>query len=93
MRTCTIAAPTSCSEPVPTYEDVQPIFAERCVVCHAGTKGGPWALDTYGHVATWRDTVRAALISCAMPPVDSGLHIPDEESLLVLQWIRCGMPI
>jgi hypothetical protein len=77
---------------MPVYVDVAPMFERRCVTCHAGSAGGPWPLDTYGHVATWRDTIRAALLQCQMPPADSGLEIPATESEFVLTWIRCGMP-
>ena len=90
---CNVVLPTECPSPSPVYTDVQPIFAERCVACHSGAPGGPWPLTTYGHVATWRDTIRAALATCEMPPVDSGLTLSPEESSLILTWIRCGMPL
>jgi hypothetical protein len=61
------------------------------VVCH-GTNPGSWALNTYGHVAHWRDTIRAALVTCAMPPAEAQMALPEAESLLILNWIRCGMP-
>jgi hypothetical protein len=91
---CAIEAPTECPAPAPTYTDVEPIFSSRCVVCHDGaTANGPWPLNTYGHVATWRDTIRGALLSCAMPPIDAETPLADSERLLILTWIRCGMPI
>lgn len=89
---CTLVAPTECPSPDLRYATVEPIFRERCVVCHAGMPGGPWPLNSYGHVASWRDTINAALLTCAMPPADSGMTIPREESQLILEWIRCGMP-
>lgn len=89
---CAIEAPTACPDPAPTYAEVEPIFAARCVVCHGGTPGGPWPLNTYGHVATWRDTIRAALLTCAMPPAGADVSIDPNESELVLAWLRCGMP-
>ena len=90
-RVCDIQAPTECVEPSPTYADVEPIFASRCVVCH-GANPGAWPLNSYGHVASWRDTIRAALLTCAMPPAEAQMSLPKEESLLILHWIRCGMP-
>lgn len=90
---CDVVLPTSCPTPSPVYADVQPVFAARCVTCHSGVPGGPWPLTTYGHVATWRDTIRATLANCEMPPVDSGSTLPPEESSLLLTWIRCGMPL
>jgi hypothetical protein len=89
---CGIEAPTSCPDPAPTYSDVEPIFTTRCVVCHSGVANGPWPLTTYGHIATWRDTIRAALLSCAMPPADASVSLDETESSLILRWIRCGMP-
>jgi hypothetical protein len=89
---CTLVAPTACPSPDLRYASVEPIFRERCVVCHSGMPGGPWPLNSYGHVASWRDTILAALLDCAMPPADSGMTIPPEDSQLILEWIRCGMP-
>jgi len=90
-RDCAVVAPTECEDPALGYADVAPIFEARCVSCHDGQQGSHWPLNSYGHVATWRDTVRAALLSCRMPPVESGLDIPKDESERVLAWIRCGM--
>lgn len=91
-RVCTIKAPTACKEPAPVYADVAPIFEQRCFACHGGLTGQTqWPLTTYSHAASWRDLLLAALVLCQMPPADSGLEIPDDESLLILRWIRCGM--
>jgi len=89
---CDVAAPTACPDPAPRYADVAPIFTTRCVVCHAGNWNGPWPLNTYEHVADWRDTVRANLLDCTMPPRESGIPMTDEERLQILTWIRCNMP-
>jgi hypothetical protein len=89
---CTISAPTSCPDDWPVYADVEPVLGERCLSCHEGRQGGPWPLTTYAHVASWRDEIRAALLTCAMPPPDQAPPLPRSESLLLLTWIRCGMP-
>lgn len=89
---CDSVAPTACAEPAPTYAVVEPIFQQRCVVCHAGSSNGLWPLTDYGHVASWEDTIRAAMLQCSMPPSDSGMTIETAERNLLLQWIRCGMP-
>ena len=89
---CTIQAPTECTQPSLTYADVEPIFASRCVVCHAVRNPALGALNTDGHVAHWRDTIRAAPATCAMPPAEAQMALPEAESLLILNWIRCGMP-
>jgi hypothetical protein len=89
---CMITAPTECPDPSPRYADVEPIFQDRCVICHVGSRGGPWALTSYGHVLEWRDLIRGVMLSCAMPPPDAGIEMADEERELILAWIRCGAP-
>jgi hypothetical protein len=89
---CTVSAPTACPEDWPVYADVEPVLEGRCVTCHLGEQGGPWPLTTYSHVAAWRDEIRAALLTCAMPPPAEAPPLSNEESLLILTWIRCGMP-
>jgi uncharacterized membrane protein len=89
---CTVTAPAQCPDPPVRYEDVVPIFMERCVGCHAGMPGGPWALTDYGHVTAWFNEIRAAMLSCAMPPADAGIAMPDAEREEILTWIRCGFP-
>jgi hypothetical protein len=89
---CNVEAPTSCPEPAPTYADVAPIFQRNCVTCHSGSSGGPWPLTDYTHVSSWGEVIRAELLSCSMPPPDSGCVLAAASSELVLQWIRCNMP-
>jgi hypothetical protein len=88
---CPLTPPTSCPTPEPHYADVEPIFEERCFACHDGT-GEQWGLTSYEHVADWFSEIRAAMIACTMPPLDSGLTIPTSERLLIVQWIRCNYP-
>jgi uncharacterized membrane protein len=89
---CDVQLPTSCPAPAPTYADVAPIIAQRCAVCHGQVQTGNWPLDTYSHVASWREEIRTELVNCTMPPRDSGLSIPDEERMTILTWIRCDLP-
>lgn len=89
---CSTRAPTSCPEPAPRYADVMPIFASRCVVCHFGEPNGPWPLDNYRHIADWQDEIRSNLLACSMPPRDSGIALTDEESAMILGWLRCDLP-
>lgn len=88
---CDVVAPTSCPEPAPHYADVEPIFEARCIGCHGGVSG-LWPLTAYSHAADWHDTIRSAMLACAMPPVDSGIHMPLSERQTLLTWIRCGYP-
>lgn len=89
---CELEAPTTCPTPAVTYADVEPIFKQRCIVCHSGDVGAQWPLNTRAHIADWEDTVRAGVLECWMPPVDSGITMKDDERLAILTWIRCGLP-
>jgi uncharacterized membrane protein len=88
---CTVTAPTTCPFPVPRYADVQPIFQQRCVTCHSG-QTERWPLTMYQHVADWYDVVRDQVLTCMMPPPDSGIPMTNQERVAILAWIRCGFP-
>jgi len=87
---CSVTAPTACAEPAPHYDDVQPIFAKRCTSCHSGMVDGPWPLTSYAHISGWWDAVRDELVTCAMPPRDSGVIMTNAERAELLMWLRCG---
>lgn len=89
---CSVVAPTECPDPAPRYADVAPIFSERCASCHTGVADGPWPLDTYDRVADWAAVVRDELLSCSMPPDDSGVTMSPEERNQILVWLQCGNP-
>jgi len=91
--TCDVQAPTECPTPAPTYATVAPIFAERCVTCHAGNWNGPWPLNAYRHVADWKDDIRTQLLACTMPPIEARVPMTRAERLTILTWIRCGIPM
>jgi hypothetical protein len=86
---CRLDPPTSCPEPPVRYADVAPIVERRCLVCHNG-RGPHWPLTSYGHVADWQDTIRAAMLDCSMPPAEAALPMPLEERIALLHWVRCG---
>ncbi len=90
---CATVAVTVCPDAgVPTYTDVAPIFQARCASCHKGEDGGPWPLDDYEPIADWQGEVRAMILNCSMPPADSGVTMPDDETAKLLTWIKCGLP-
>jgi len=91
---CDAERVTQCPDDTLTYADVQPIFEKTCssAACHSGFVGGPWPLDSYSHIADWQDVVRDELLTCAMPPPDSGIGLAHDERQLILAWIRCGYP-
>jgi hypothetical protein len=88
---CKAMAPRSCPDPSPHWADVYPIFMRRCVSCHNGA-GEQWPLNAYEHVADWYGEIRAQMLACTMPPVDSGIEMPLEDRQTILSWIRCGFP-
>jgi hypothetical protein len=91
--TCTIEAPTDCTDPTLRWADISPIIQLRCSVCHnTQVVGSQWPLMQYSHVADWSDLVRSMLADCSMPPPDAGVPMSDEERLKILTWIRCGYP-
>jgi hypothetical protein len=90
---CDVSAPTECPTPAPTYETVAPIFAQRCVICHAGNWNGPWPLNSYRHVADWKDDIRTNLLACTMPPLEARVPMTRAERLTILTWIRCNIPM
>lgn len=89
---CNVTAPNSCPSPAPTYADVAMIINRRCESCHSPRWTGPWPLDTYQDVADWQDTLRSNMLDCSMPPLDSGIPMTNEERLVILSWLRCGLP-
>lgn len=88
---CPLTPPTDCPDDKLTYADVSPIFEARCISCHDGNHG-QWPLTEYQHVADWFGEVRAQLIGCTMPPVDSKSDMSVDERMKILTWIRCGYP-
>lgn len=89
IEECNVTAPSECPDPPVVYGDIESIIEDRCIDCHDGS-GGNWPLTSYQHVADWSLEIRAAMLSCAMPPADSGINMTVEERERILDWIRCG---
>ena len=91
-------------EPVdgPTYwQDIAPIFFDRCVTCHGDGGIGPFRLDTYEVAKVWAAAAAASTASKSMPPwliTDDGScgtfadsrAMPAEEIALIQQWVDAG---
>lgn len=91
-----------------TYEDVAPIFAERCVLCHNGPAAPlGLSLDNYdavlkgsanGPVAVSGDAGASELIkriegtSQPRMPMTGPPFLSDEEIALIRLWVAGGMP-
>lgn len=53
----------------PTYwQDVEPIFAGKCIMCHQEGGVAPFKFDTYENVAAMRDAISVSVTSKSMPP-------------------------
>ncbi len=94
---CPNDLPSSCPVPTPSYaSDVEPILAERCVLCHesGGLEVAPFDLGTYTEVFTERSAVLDQVYSCAMPLVDSkgAQPLSESERTTLLAWLVCGAP-
>lgn len=89
---CEVQAPAACDDPSSTsYAEVEPIIERRCLECHDGSTE-QWPLTSYSHVASWYDEIRGMMLTCSMPPPDSGLSMTVSERQALLRWIRCGLP-
>ncbi|HEX3769550.1 MAG TPA: hypothetical protein VHV30_01740 [Polyangiaceae bacterium] len=91
LASCSVSAPASCPAPAPRYADVEAIFTETCVPCHAGTTASPqWPLDSYTRVNAWAPDIEAELLDCDMPPIDGGVPITAAQRTALLAWLGCG---
>jgi uncharacterized membrane protein len=72
---------------------VEPIFAQRCVVCHSlSNPDALWPLTSYSHVADWNIEIRDQVLRCTMPPPVAQIPITLQERAKILLWLRCGFP-
>ncbi len=86
---------TDCPTASPVYEDVAPIFAARCSICHhAGGLETKYSFDTYAKVhddTTLRTRILTQIYACRMPPSCAPNLAADERSTM-LKWLVCGAP-
>jgi hypothetical protein len=88
----------------PTYwDDVAPIFFNRCVTCHQAGGVGPFVLDTYAEAKKWAPATAASVEARTMPPwlvTDDGTcgtfqdskAVPQEEIDTIRAWVDAGTP-
>ncbi len=88
---CDVTVPVSCPDEDLTYADVAPIIEHRCVPCHDG-RGANWPLSSHSHVVDWADDIRSRMLDCSMPPLNSGMTMPNSERQRIVDWLRCGAP-
>ncbi len=83
------------------YDDVAPIFADRCVSCHHENTVAPMPLRTYEHAFAYRKAIEAAVGERTMPPWSpdnacrnyrENRSLTEEQIATVLAWVRQGAP-
>jgi hypothetical protein len=86
-----------------TYlKDIAPIFARRCLGCHASTGGLAMPLDTVERVRQWASSIRLTVLEKRMPPWpaapgfnefsnDKSLTLTETE--VIRSWFDAGMPL
>lgn len=85
------------------WQDVAPIYYERCVGCHGPDGIGPMRLDDYPHARDWAASAAAAVAGRVMPPylveADGSCgeyHEPrvltDDEIATIAAWADGGAP-
>jgi hypothetical protein len=82
-----------CPTASPVYDDVAPIFAARCTICHhPGGLVTKLQFDSYSAIhdtPTIRSDIFFQIYRCRMPPSCAPNLHPDERSAL-LEWFICG---
>lgn len=86
---------TDCPTASPVYDDVAPIFAARCSICH-GANGleRKFVFDTYAEIhdnEATRADILTQIYSCRMPPSCAPNLLPEERQVM-LKWFACSAP-
>ena len=85
----------------PTWDDVRPIIAKQCAVCHRPGGEGPFRLDRASDLAARRQFAAAVIEQGVMPPWlpqsnSTAIHgrgpLEGPERTLLLEWLRAGAP-
>ncbi len=85
----------------PTYPDVAPILARRCVACHRTGQIGPFPLTTAPEVSRRAPAIAEAVEDGRMPPwhadpahghFRNDARLTDGEKAQILAWIEAGCP-
>jgi len=81
--------------------EVAPILANKCVVCHTQGGMGPFAMNSYEVVKGFAPMISEALISKRMPPYHTDAHgskweddmgLTTAQLKTVVNWIEAGAP-
>ncbi len=95
-------APATNAAVRPNYwQDIGPLFRDKCIDCHGDATAAGFVLSSYDHVLARASMVRHAVAGRHMPPwgIESGCgtfdHDPGlaaDQVALVTTWIDNGMP-
>lgn len=91
------------AEDLTFWQDVAPIFFDRCVTCHQAGGIAPFSLDNYDEAQTWADASAAAVQARTMPPwlvasdgacgeFHGARALADEEIATIAAWAGAGAP-
>lgn len=94
---------TSGEASVTFWQDVAPIFYERCVTCHRDGGIGPFPMTNYEEASPWSAAILASMEARTMPPwlltgdgscgeFRHSRWVPDEQLATVAQWVADGTP-
>lgn len=89
------------SDPVTFNRQIAPILYKNCTSCHHSGGAGPFSLISYADARRWGTTIQTVTQTRYMPPwlpepgfgsfADSR-RLPDEDLMLIRQWVKSGMP-
>jgi hypothetical protein len=90
---CPDDLPASCPSPIPSYKnDVAPIFAMHCTLCHSPTGIAANAPETtYADVFAQASPILDQVYQCGMPPAGYPT-LTTPERLTLLSWLVCNAP-
>lgn len=84
-----------------TYsQHVVPVLQRNCVECHRAGDIGPFAMESYGEVAGWADTMLETIENGRMPPwhadpqfgnFANARQMNDEDKQIVRDWVAGGL--
>ncbi len=90
------------TETTPTYRhDVAPVFAAKCMPCHAPGGAGPFKLTTYADVRKRAALIQTVAMLHRMPPTDAdsdfgkiAVHprLSDADVVMIQNWFRACTP-
>ncbi len=82
------------------HKHVVPVLQQHCLECHRASEIGPFAMDSYGEVAGWADTMLETIDNGRMPPWHANPQhgdflnsrtMPDADKQILRDWVAGGV--